>query len=434
EDVDAVRPSAHRLVDPAQLDVELVRGEGGGAEDAEAAGPADGGDHVAAVAEGEDGVLDVEQVADGGAHDPNGRRPPELQSVPDPGSTRRSGDGSPPSPLPSWSWDLVPVRFPTRAEGGSVAAAARRRATAGRGAAAGRRAAAGAVPGARRASAVVGAAGVGPAGVGPAGVGPAIAGAAAAGTRRCAARRSAGSLVGPGRRLGRRVPAVAVRVVLAVRVPDRPSAVGPAEALRVPGPVAVGAAGVVLVAPVAAVVRAVAVIAVGVAAAVVAAVVVTAVVAVVVAVVPAVVAVEVAVAPAVTVEVSVIVVAAVVVVPGRAPIAAVVGHVTAAVVGGAATRAVASSAVAAAAVAAADTVVIHGMDSRRLIRRLVFRHAPRRSGEPDDERRPGHDDPHLAHLCLRLARPQRGRRPPSKAGAYAALFPRKRGTTDLVVV
>src|SRR5581483_10121097 len=225
EDVDAVRPSAHRLVDPAQLDVELVRGEGGGAEDAEAAGPADGGDHVAAVAEGEDGVLDVEQVADGGAHDPNGRRPPELQSVPDPGSTRRSGDGSPPSPLPSWSWDLVPVRFPTRAAGGSVAAAARRRA------------AAGAVPGARRASAVVGPAGVGPAGVGPAGVGPAIAGAAAAGTRRCAARRSAGSLVGPGRRLGRRVPAVAVRVVLAVRVPDRPSAVGPAEALRVPGPV-----------------------------------------------------------------------------------------------------------------------------------------------------------------------------------------------------
>ena len=68
EDVDAVRLPAHRLVDPAQLDVELLRAVDGGAEHAEPAAPGDGGHDVAAMAEGEDGVLDAELVADAGAH------------------------------------------------------------------------------------------------------------------------------------------------------------------------------------------------------------------------------------------------------------------------------------------------------------------------------------------------------------------------------
>jgi hypothetical protein len=56
------------LVDPRQLDLELLGAEADGAEHAEAAGLAHRDDDVAAVREGEDGELDAELVADGGAH------------------------------------------------------------------------------------------------------------------------------------------------------------------------------------------------------------------------------------------------------------------------------------------------------------------------------------------------------------------------------
>src|SRR5581483_6148578 len=84
EDVDAVRLSPHRFVDPPQLHVELIGREGGGPEDAEAARPGHGGHHVAAVAEGQDGVLHAELVADAGAHGPDGtpRRPVSLRRTP----------------------------------------------------------------------------------------------------------------------------------------------------------------------------------------------------------------------------------------------------------------------------------------------------------------------------------------------------------------
>ena len=67
-DVDAVGLVAHVLVDPGELHLELLGGEGDGAEDADAAGVGDGGDDVAAVGEGEDGELDAEPVADLGVH------------------------------------------------------------------------------------------------------------------------------------------------------------------------------------------------------------------------------------------------------------------------------------------------------------------------------------------------------------------------------
>ena len=68
DDVDAVGVSPHVLVEPVELDLELLGGEADGAEDAEAAGVGDGRHHVAAVGEGEDGELDAEAVADVGVH------------------------------------------------------------------------------------------------------------------------------------------------------------------------------------------------------------------------------------------------------------------------------------------------------------------------------------------------------------------------------
>ena len=67
-DVDAVGLVADVLVDPVELDLELLGREADGAEHAEAAGLADGGDDVAAVGEGEDRELDAELVAEGGVH------------------------------------------------------------------------------------------------------------------------------------------------------------------------------------------------------------------------------------------------------------------------------------------------------------------------------------------------------------------------------
>ena len=62
-DVDAVGLVADVLVDPVELDLELLGGEADGAEHAEAAGLADRDDDVAAVGEGEDRELDAEFVA-----------------------------------------------------------------------------------------------------------------------------------------------------------------------------------------------------------------------------------------------------------------------------------------------------------------------------------------------------------------------------------
>ena len=66
--VDAVRHCRHVLVDPVELDLELLGAEADRAEHAETSGLAHRGDDVAAVREGEDRVLDPEQVAQGGSH------------------------------------------------------------------------------------------------------------------------------------------------------------------------------------------------------------------------------------------------------------------------------------------------------------------------------------------------------------------------------
>ena len=68
DDVDAVGVVADVLVDPVELDLELLGREADRAEHAEAAGLADGDDDVAAVREGEDRELDAELVAEGGVH------------------------------------------------------------------------------------------------------------------------------------------------------------------------------------------------------------------------------------------------------------------------------------------------------------------------------------------------------------------------------
>ena len=68
DEVDAVGPVADLVLDPGEVDLELLGRVGHRAEHAEPAGLRDGGDDVAAVGEGEDRELDVEQVGDGGAH------------------------------------------------------------------------------------------------------------------------------------------------------------------------------------------------------------------------------------------------------------------------------------------------------------------------------------------------------------------------------
>ena len=67
-EVDAVGLAADVVVDPGELDLELVGAEGEGAEHAVATGPAHLGDDVAAVGEGEERELDAEAVTDLGAH------------------------------------------------------------------------------------------------------------------------------------------------------------------------------------------------------------------------------------------------------------------------------------------------------------------------------------------------------------------------------
>ena len=68
DDVDPIGVIADVLVDPVELDFELLGGEADRAEDAEAARLADGHHHVAAVCEGEDRQVDAELVAEWGVH------------------------------------------------------------------------------------------------------------------------------------------------------------------------------------------------------------------------------------------------------------------------------------------------------------------------------------------------------------------------------
>ena len=62
DDVDAVGVVADVVVDPVQLDGELLGAEADGSEHPEPAGPADGRHHVTAVREGENGELDPQLV------------------------------------------------------------------------------------------------------------------------------------------------------------------------------------------------------------------------------------------------------------------------------------------------------------------------------------------------------------------------------------
>ena len=68
DDIDAVGLAVDVLVDPVELDLELLGREGERAEHAHAAGAAHRRDDVAAVAEREDRELDAEGVADFGVH------------------------------------------------------------------------------------------------------------------------------------------------------------------------------------------------------------------------------------------------------------------------------------------------------------------------------------------------------------------------------
>ena len=82
DEVDAVGLAVDVLVDPLQLDLELLGREVQGAEDAHPAGPADRGDDVAAVAEGEDREFQAEVAGELCAHRPIvGSRGPHLQHV-----------------------------------------------------------------------------------------------------------------------------------------------------------------------------------------------------------------------------------------------------------------------------------------------------------------------------------------------------------------
>ena len=79
-EVDAVRPVAHVLVEPRQLDLELLGREPDGAEHAEPTGLGHRGDDVAAVREGVDRELDAEAFGELGAHPPEGTGAPDDPS------------------------------------------------------------------------------------------------------------------------------------------------------------------------------------------------------------------------------------------------------------------------------------------------------------------------------------------------------------------
>ena len=67
-DVDAIGLAADVIVDPVELDLELLRREGERPEHTEASGTAHGSDDVTTMREGEQRDVDVELVADGRAH------------------------------------------------------------------------------------------------------------------------------------------------------------------------------------------------------------------------------------------------------------------------------------------------------------------------------------------------------------------------------
>jgi hypothetical protein len=68
DQVDAVGAVADLVLDPREVDLELLLRVRDGAEHAEPAGLGDGRHHVAAVGEGEDGNVDAEHVGDRGLH------------------------------------------------------------------------------------------------------------------------------------------------------------------------------------------------------------------------------------------------------------------------------------------------------------------------------------------------------------------------------
>ena len=68
EEVDAVAAAVGLLLDPREVDLELVGGVGHGTQDPEPTGPGDRGHHVTAVAEGQDRELHPEHVGDLGLH------------------------------------------------------------------------------------------------------------------------------------------------------------------------------------------------------------------------------------------------------------------------------------------------------------------------------------------------------------------------------
>ena len=68
DDVDPVRMIADVLVDPLQLDLELLGREADSPQHAETTGLAHRDDDIAAVREREDRELDAELVADGSVH------------------------------------------------------------------------------------------------------------------------------------------------------------------------------------------------------------------------------------------------------------------------------------------------------------------------------------------------------------------------------
>lgn len=68
DDVRTVGPAADVIVDPGEFPVELLGGVRRRAQHAETAGVGDGGDNVAAMAEGEERKVDAELFADAGSH------------------------------------------------------------------------------------------------------------------------------------------------------------------------------------------------------------------------------------------------------------------------------------------------------------------------------------------------------------------------------
>ena len=68
DEVDAIRSVTHLFFDPREVDRQLFGRVGDGSENSHTAGPRNGGDHVAAVGEGENGNIDSEKFGNGSLH------------------------------------------------------------------------------------------------------------------------------------------------------------------------------------------------------------------------------------------------------------------------------------------------------------------------------------------------------------------------------